>query len=223
MPITLITGANRGIGLALVRHLTGRGEQVIAVCRQSTPDLDKTGARVESGIDVTDDVALQSLVQRLGGVRLDTVVLNAGILRNESLDKLDADAFDGIREQFEANTLGPLRVARALIDRLGKGSKIGIITSRMGSMADNASGGYYGYRASKAAVNAVGRSLAMDLKPREIGVFLLHPGYVASDMTGGSGDVSTDESAAGLVARLDELTLAQTGTFWHANGQALPW
>jgi NAD(P)-dependent dehydrogenase (short-subunit alcohol dehydrogenase family) len=162
-------------------------------------------------------------VHRLAGVRLDTVFLNAGILRNESLDRLDADAFDGMREQFEVNTLGPLRVARSLLDRLGKGSKIAIITSRMGSMADNGSGGYYGYRASKAAVNAIGRSLAMDLAPRGIAVFLLHPGYVASDMTGGNGDVSTTESAAGLIARLDSLSLAETGTFWHANGQALPW
>ena len=86
----------------------------------------------------------------------------------------------------EPDALGPLRVARSLLDRLGKGSKIGIITSRMGSMADNGSGGYYGYRASKAAVNAIGKSLAMDLAPRGIAVFLLHPGYVASDMTGGA-------------------------------------
>jgi NAD(P)-dependent dehydrogenase (short-subunit alcohol dehydrogenase family) len=223
MATILITGANRGIGLALTQHLSARGDQVIAVCRQNSPALESTGARIESGLDVTDEAALAALVHRLAGVRLDTVFLNAGILRNESLDRLDADAFDGMREQFEVNTLGPLRVARSLLDRLGKGSKIAIITSRMGSMADNGSGGYYGYRASKAAVNAIGRSLAMDLAPRGIAVFLLHPGYVASDMTGGNGDVSTTESAAGLIARLDSLSLAETGTFWHANGQALPW
>ncbi len=223
MTTTLITGANRGIGLALTQQLAARGETVIAVCRQTSPALDATGARVESGLDVTDDGALSSLVQRLDGQRLDTVILNAGILHVESLDALNADAFDRIREQFEVNTLGPLRVARSLLDRLGKGSKIGIITSRMGSMTDNSSGGYYGYRASKAAVNAIGKSLAMDLAPRGIAVFLLHPGYVASDMTGGNGDVSTTESAAGLIARLDALTLADTGTFWHANGQALAW
>ena len=223
MATILITGANRGIGLALTQQLAARGDSVIAVCRQSSPSLEKTGARIESGLDVTDDAALAALVQRLAGVRLDTVILNAGILRSESLDRLDDDAFAGMREQFEVNALGPLRVARSLLDRLGKGSKIGIITSRMGSMADNGSGGYYGYRASKAAVNAIGKSLAMDLAPRGIAVFLLHPGYVASDMTGGSGDVSTTESAAGLVARLDALSLAETGTFWHANGQALPW
>ncbi len=223
MATILITGANRGIGLALTQQLSERGDSVIAVCRQSSPALDQTGARVEAGLDVTDDTALAALVQRLAGVRLDTVILNAGILRTESLDQLDEEAFDGMREQFEVNALGPLRVARSLLDRLGKGSKIGIITSRMGSMADNGSGGYYGYRASKAAVNAIGKSLAMDLAPRGIAVFLLHPGYVASDMTGGNGDVSTTESAAGLVARLDSLSLADTGTFWHANGQALPW
>ena len=93
----------------------------------------------------------------------------------------------------------------------------------MGSVADNGSGGYYGYRASKAAVNAIGKSLAIDLAPRGIGVFLLHPGYVATDMVGGSGDISPAEAAAQLIARLESLAMEQTGSFWHANGNPLPW
>ena len=223
MKTTLVNGANRGIGLALSQHLVARGENVIAVCRHGSEALEKTGARIEAGVDVTDDAALSALAQRLVDVRIDTLILNAGILAKESLGHIDADGFDDMRKQFEVNALGPLRVAQALRDRLVEGSKIGIITSRMGSVADNGSGGYYGYRASKAAVNAIGKSLAMDLKPRGIAVFLLHPGYVATDMVGGTGDVTPAQSAAQLVERLDNLGLSQTGSFWHANGSALPW
>jgi len=223
MKTHLVTGANRGIGLALARNLTARGDTVIAVCRHGSEELQQTGARVEAGIDVTDGDALAGLARRLHGVRLDTLVLNAGILGKESLGSIDADGFDRIRQQLEVNALGPLRVAQALLGQLGDGSKVGIITSRMGSVADNGSGGYYGYRASKAAVNAIGKSLALDLAPRGIAVFLLHPGYVATDMVGGTGDVSPAESAAQLIARLDGLSLRETGTFWHANGSALPW
>jgi NAD(P)-dependent dehydrogenase (short-subunit alcohol dehydrogenase family) len=93
----------------------------------------------------------------------------------------------------------------------------------MGSIADNSSGGYYGYRMSKAALNAAGRSLALDLAPRGISVFLLHPGFVRTDMTGGNGDTSPEQSAANLVARMDALDAADSGSFWHANGQSLPW
>lgn len=223
MQTVLITGANRGIGLALARHFTGRGDTVIAACRSSGDALEATGAQVEAGIDVTDDKALAALAERLGDTRIDLLVLNAGILEREDLGKIDAAGFDSMRRQFEVNALGPLRVAQALMDKLADDAKVGIITSRMGSVADNGSGGRYGYRASKAAVNAIGKSLAVDLAPRGIAVFLLHPGYVATDMVGGSGDVSPEQAAAQLVERLDTLTLEQTGTFWHANGTSLPW
>jgi NAD(P)-dependent dehydrogenase (short-subunit alcohol dehydrogenase family) len=223
MSTILITGANRGIGLALAQQYTARGDDVIAACRHASPELDRTGARVEAGVDVTDAAAVDALARRLAGVRIDTLVLNAGILAKESLGMIDAAGFDSMRRQFEVNALGPLRVAQALRDRLVDGGKIGIITSRMGSVADNGSGGYYGYRASKAAVNAIGKSLSVDLKPRRIAVVLLHPGYVATDMVGGSGDVTPADAAKQLIARLDALTLKDSGTFWHANGSALPW
>jgi NAD(P)-dependent dehydrogenase (short-subunit alcohol dehydrogenase family) len=223
MATVLITGANRGIGLALTRQFTARGDRVIAVCRRSSPDLDATGARVESGVDVSDDAAVAALAERLSDVRIDLLVLNAGILGRESLGSIDAAGFESMRRQFEVNALGPLRVAQALLDHLAVGAKIGIITSRMGSVSDNSSGGRYGYRASKAAVNAIGKSLAVDLKPRGIAVFLLHPGYVATDMVGGTGDVSPEQAAGQLIERLDSLELEQTGTFWHANGSELPW
>ncbi|MBB1061496.1 SDR family oxidoreductase [Marilutibacter spongiae] len=223
MSVVLITGANRGIGLALVQRYLARGDEVIAACRQSSDALEATTARIERGIDIGSDAALAALAARLEDVRVDVLLCNAGVLEREAFGDIDADAFEGMRRQFEVNALGPLRTVQALRGLLGEGSRVGIITSRMGSMADNGSGGYYGYRASKAAVNAIGRSLAMDLKPRGIGVFLLHPGFVSTDMVGNAGEISPAESAAQLVDRLDGLTLEQTGTFWHANGQSLPW
>ncbi|GAB3340939.1 SDR family oxidoreductase [Marilutibacter aestuarii] len=223
MSVVLITGANRGIGLALVQHYLARGDEVIAACRQSSDALEATNARIERGIDIGSDAALAALAARLDGVRVDVLVCNAGVLEREAFGDIDADAFEGMRRQFEVNALGPLRTVQALSGLLGEGSRVGIITSRMGSMSDNGSGGYYGYRASKAAVNAIGKSLAMDLKPRGIGVFLLHPGFVSTDMVGNAGEISPAESAAQLVERLDGLSLGETGTFWHANGQALPW
>lgn len=223
MATYLITGANRGIGLSLSQQLTARGDTVIGVCRRSSPALEATGAQVIDGVDVADADAVASLPARLGAPSIDGLVLNAGIFTNEILDALDDDAFARIQRQFEVNTLGPLRVAAALQGRLAKGAKVGIITSRMGSLADNGSGAYYGYRASKAAVNAIGKSLALDLAPRGISVVLLHPGRVATDMLGGQGDIGPDEAAANLIARLDALTLADSGSFWHANGTPLPW
>lgn len=216
----LITGANRGIGLALAQHFTARGDRVIGVCRKSSDALEATGARVEAGIDVADEAAVDALAQRLADARIDILVPNAGILERDTF----ADpGFDGIRRQFTVNALGPLLVVHALRDRLADGAKIGLITSRMGSVEDNTSGGYYGYRASKAALNAIGKSLALDLAPRGISVVLLHPGYVATDMVGGSGDVSPEQAAKQLIERIDALTPERSGTFQHANGATLPW
>ncbi|MGI9381768.1 MAG: SDR family NAD(P)-dependent oxidoreductase, partial [Methyloligellaceae bacterium] len=128
-----------------------------------------------------------------------------------------------IRRQFEVNTLGPLRVTKALMARLGRGSKVAIVSSWMGSLAENTAGGSYGYRISKCAVNMAGLNLAHDLRPQGIAVVLLHPGYVSTDMTGGGGTVDPEDAARGLIARIDALTLDKTGTFWHAEGHELPW
>src|SRR4249920_792476 len=178
MDTVLVTGANRGIGLALVQQHVARGDRVIGVCRQESDQLRASGARVEAGVDVTDTAALAALVKTLEGVRINRLWLNAGILGREKLGGIDASALDSLRKQFEVNTIGPLLMTQALIGNLVSGAKVGVMTSRMGSIADNDSGGYYGYRASKAAVNAVGKSLAVDLRPKGVAVFLFHPGYV---------------------------------------------
>lgn len=216
----VITGGNRGIGLAMCRMLAERDEAVIAVCRQTSDALEALGVRVEAGVDVTAAADVAALTERLDGLAIDVLVNNAGVLSHERLGGLD---FDAMRFQFEVNTLGVLRVTDALLGNLHPGAKIGIITSRMGSIEDNSSGGSYGYRMSKAAVNAAGKSLALDLASRDIAVAILHPGWVRTDMTRGQGLVDADESAAGLIARLDALTQETSGTFWHMNGDQLPW
>lgn len=220
MTTSLITGANRGIGLELVRQLKARGERVLAVCRASSPELDALGVTVESGIDVASDAAVPLLSRCAAGTNIDCVIANAGILAADSLEQLQ---FEQLRRQFEVNALGALRTVSALLPQLKSGSKIALITSRMGSIADNGSGNYYGYRMSKAALNAAGMSLARDLKARGVAVAILHPGYVRTDMTGKSGGVEPKDAAAQLIARIDALSLETSGTFWHANGELLPW
>lgn len=223
MERVVVIGGNRGIGLALVQAHALRGNEVVAVCRHGSSALEGSGAQVVDGIDVTQDEAVRRLAASLQGKRIDRLIVNAGVLSQESLGELDADAFARMRRQFEVNSIAPLRVVAALRPWLGQGSKLGILTSRMGSIADNGSGGYYGYRASKAAVNAIGRSLAIDLHAQGVAVVLLHPGFVRTDMTAGRGDVDPSQAAAALIARMDALTLEDSGSFLHANGSPLPW
>ena len=223
MNTALITGAAGGIGRELARQLAARGTTVIAVCRQPSAELAELTVRIEPGIDIATDAGCAALVARLAGVPLDLVIHNAGVLSRDSLDALDGDALAGIRHQFEVNALAPLRLTALLASQLPRGAKVVLMTSRMGSMADNTSGGYYGYRMSKAALNAAGRSLAHDLASRGVAVAMLHPGFVQTPMTGGRGDVDAATAARNLLARVDELTPATSGSFLHANGSALPW
>jgi NAD(P)-dependent dehydrogenase (short-subunit alcohol dehydrogenase family) len=221
MKTAVITGANRGIGLALVKALSNDYD-IVAVCRSSSPELDSTGARVVDGIDVSSRDGIVSLKSALAGVRIDLLINNAGLLIGSSLSGIE-DELDDWRAQYEVNALAPVRVTSALADQLESGARVVIITSRMGSMGDNSSGGVYAYRMSKAAVNSAGVSLAHELRDRGIAVGLLHPGYVRTGMTGGSGHVNPEASAAQLVERIEELDLNRSGKFFHANGESLPW
>lgn len=223
MSTALITGAAGGIGRELARQLAARGTTVIAVCRKASAELAALPVRVEAGIDIATDAGCATLVERVAGVPLELVIHNAGVLSDESLEALDDDAVARIRRQFEVNALAPLRLTARLAPQLPEGAKVALITSRMGSIADNTSGGYYGYRMSKAALNAAGRSLALDLAPRGVSVVLLHPGFVRTPMTGGRGDVDAATAAGNLLARIDDLTPATSGRFLHASGPSLPW
>jgi NAD(P)-dependent dehydrogenase (short-subunit alcohol dehydrogenase family) len=220
MATALVTGANRGIGFSFAKLLKARGDTVIAACRRATPELAALGVEVTEGVDVTSDKSLNLLAEKLKGRTLDVLINNAGLLATESFDRLD---FASIQRQMEVNAYGPLRVTHKLSSLLKRGSKIALITSRMGSIADNGSGGFYGYRMSKAALNAAGKSLAIDLSRLGVAVAILHPGYVKTEMTDRHGNVEPDTAAHDLLARIDDLSLENSGTFWHANGEVLPW
>jgi NAD(P)-dependent dehydrogenase (short-subunit alcohol dehydrogenase family) len=219
MTTFLVTGANRGIGYELCRQLQASGETVIAVCRSSSPELEHLGVQVEADIDISSDKSVAHLKKRLQGVVINVLINNAGMAQKNTLDDLN---FDSIRQQFEVNALGALRITQVLLPNLKAGSKIAIITSRMGSITDNTSGGYYGYRMSKAALSMAGKSLSIDLQPRQIAVAILHPGMVSTDMTDHSGIPAAD-SVRGILERINQLNLQNSGTFWHANGEELPW
>ena len=221
MKTFLVTGSNRGIGLEYCRQLQERGERVIAVCRTPSPELEALGVRIEAGVDMTNDAAVASLVERLDGLPLDGLILNAGILESTGLEDLKAES---LRWQFEVNALGPLRLTHALLHQLRNGSKLILMTSRMGSIEDNSSGGSYGYRMSKVALNMAGKSLAIDLQSRGIAVAILHPGLVRTRMVNFNPQgISPAEAVRGLLDRIDALTLENSGSFWHANGEELPW
>lgn len=220
MSLSIVTGSNRGIGLELCRLLAARGGAVLAACRSPSAQLTALGVEVVSDVEISTDAGLQKLVQAVGSRDVTLLINNAGILAHEELGALDLES---IRRQFEVNALGPLRVTAALAPRLISGAKIALITSRMGSIADNGSGGYYGYRMSKAALNMAGVSIAHDLKRRGVALAILHPGYVRTEMTGRHGSVDPADAARGLLARIDELTLESSGSFWHMNGERLPW
>ena len=220
MATYLITGANGGIGYEFCRQLKS-GKTVIAVCRSASDELKNLGVRVESGVDITSDEDVAALVERLQGEPIDVLINNAGILEKNTLNNLN---FDSIRQQFEVNALGALRVTQALLPNLKAGSKVVIMTSRMGSIGDNTSGSSYGYRMSKAALSMAGKSLSHDLKARHIAVAILHPGLVSTPMTNYTeGGISPEEAVKGLLARIEQLNLENSGTFWHANGEVLPW
>ena len=216
----VIIGANRGIGLEMARIWSQRGDTVYATCRSPSKELESLDVNVISGVDVSTDEGIRKLQDALDGVGIDLLYHNAGIMRDENLQKMN---YDTIREQFEVNTLAPLHTTVALLDRMNDGGKVGLMTSRMGSIADNDSGGRYGYRISKAGLNAAGKSLAEDLKSQGIAVGILHPGFVQTDMTGHNGHIKPAEAAERLVQRMDEVNLDNTGTFWHSDGSVLPW
>lgn len=216
----VITGGNRGIGLALVKHYKARGAVVFATCRNSCDELNNAGVTIISGVDVSKPDLLPEKLAPLMDIDIDLLINNAGVLGQETIDDWDPNTID---YQFRVNALGPLLVTQSLLSRMTEKSKIALISSRMGSMADNGSGGYYGYRMSKAALNAAGVSMANDLSARGIAVGVFHPGFVQTEMVNGAGDIDADTCAQRLLERIDELNLSNCGCFIHSNGDVLPW
>jgi 2-glutathionyl-2-methylbut-3-en-1-ol dehydrogenase len=226
MPCVLVVGADRGIAHSISRQLHDRGDAVIAACLVGNDELAAAGIRVEGSVDVTSQESVDALAAKLAaeGVKLDAVFHVAGVL---GLDELGSIDYDDVRRQLEINTIGPLRTIEAVRDLLHDGSKVGILTSRVGSLGDNSSGGMYAYRVSKAAANMVALNLHHDLSKRGVSVLALHPGMVATDLTkdlpGDYDYITPDEAATGLIADLDALTPETSGRFQHSNGTFLPW
>lgn len=216
----LITGCNRGIGLEFCRQYQANGWEVLAVCRQPSQALQELGVTIFESVDVTSVDDLSRLTGELKGKKIDLLINNAGVLTVDSLEQIKSDSWTSV---MQVNGLGPMLVTQALLGSLAEGSKVAMVTSRMGSIEDNSMGGYYSYRMSKAALNAGAKSLALDLKPKGIAVAILHPGYVKTDMTQQLGEITPSQSVTGLRERIEELTMATSGGFWHTNGEELPW
>ena len=216
----VITGANRGIGLSFCKYYYNLNFNVFGVCRQSSNELDNSASKVIENVDISNPEECKHLFSKLSDIKIDILINNAGILTNESLTNMN---YESILKQFNVNTLGALRVTEGCLNYLHQNSKVVVITSRMGSIADNEGGGMYGYRISKAALNAAAKSLANDLKPKGISVGIFHPGLVSTDMIGGNGDITPDEAAKRLAKLIENLNISNTGTFWHSNGEILPW
>lgn len=226
----LVTGANRGIGLEFVRQLADRGDTVIATAR--TPEkatelqelAEKSGGKVTiKKLDATKPEDWAELAAHLEGKPLDLLLNNAGVLqRNGGLGELD---YDAMRTCFEVNVIGALRGVEACLPALRRGTakKAITISSKMGSIADNTSGGAYAYRVSKSGVNSAMRSVAMDVKGEGITVAVMHPGWVQTSMGGPNALIDTTKSVSGMLEVIDGLDIEQTGTFWEWSGGAVAW
>lgn len=213
----VITGANRGIGLALAKLYIARGDVVTATARDPA-SADIKGAKILP-LDLNSDASINAFAAAVSDIPIDLLINNAGILQSDSIPTISSET---LATHFRVNAIAPLLVSQALIPKLKTGSKLILMTSRMGSIDDNGSGGYYSYRASKAALNAIGKSLSLDLKKDGIAVGIVHPGMVSTGMTGFRGD-DVDETARKLVALIDGLNMDKSGQFLHRDGQVLPW
>ena len=220
----LVTGANRGLGLEFVKQLKAKGYKVIGTARQpaEATELDATGARVEQ-LDVTSQASVDALAGALKGVPIDILINNAGMVNraDSSLDTLD---FTAMERSFQVNSLGPLRVTRALLPNLlaGRDKTIINITSRLGSI-ELSSGGLYSYRTSKAALNQINKIISVELAPQGFTSIVMHPGWVKTDMGGPDATLEVEESINGMVAVIEGLSPADSGKFFNYDGQQLPW
>ncbi len=231
MSTLLVTGANRGLGLEVARQYAADGWRVYAACRDpgAAEDLRRLAAEYSGRIsvvalDVTDLASARAAAQALAGTPIDVLINNAGVgsPRNQKLGSLDYAAWARV---LDVNTLGPMRVTEAFLEHLAAGGekKVVTITSGMGSIADNGSGGSYAYRSSKAAVNMVVKSLSLDLAPRGITCIVMNPGWVRTDMGGPGGKISPADSIAGMKRVIAKLKPADTGKFFNYDGGAYPW
>lgn len=228
----IVTGANRGIGLGLVRHLAARGGAVIAATRDPDRAIELAALAAGAGgrvrlvaCDVGDGDSVRRFAAAIGDEAVELLINNAGVYGGDEQSIHGIDYADAATT-FAVNALGPLRVTLAVLANLRRArplAKVVHVTSGMGSIGDNGSGGDYAYRMSKAALNMAARNLAIDLRRDDIASVVINPGWVKTDMGGPGATISVDESVSGMLREIDQLTLADTGTFRTWRGGQYPW
>ncbi|NEP58043.1 MAG: SDR family oxidoreductase [Symploca sp. SIO2G7] len=224
MKYIVITGANRGLGLEFTRQYLGEGASVIATYRNSLDGLeslkkDYTQTLIPVQVNVSDEAAARMICSALPEGRIDLLIQNAGIYPKGELKS------ESWLEGFRINCIAPIMLTYQLLAELQRGNKDGIalISSKMGSIEDNSSGESYQYRSSKAALNAAGKSLALDLKQHGIPVIILHPGWVQTDMGGAHALITPEQSISGMRKVIAGLTLSSSGQFIAYDGAVVPW
>lgn len=223
MPLTcLITGASRGIGAELVKELAARGERVIACVRDPSKARPPAGVQAVE-LDVADEKSIIGLGKRVGDTPIDVLINNAGVWSDQK--SVSSLTLGEMTRVFTTNTFGPMLVTRALLDHVKRGRRKLIVSmsSEMGSIAGNVGGSSYAYRGSKAALNQMNRSLAIELRPDGVACVVMHPGWVRTDMGGRNAPLSVGESAAAMIATIDRLALADSGRFVGRDGADIPW
>lgn len=235
MPTVLITGCNRGLGLEFVRQYLALGWSVAALCRRSSPELESLRAEPALEIhlaDVTDDTALAAVAAGFGGRCIDVLINNAGIMGESNFGEsgMRSQGFGATsREEwlrvFDVNTVSPMRIAEAFIEPVCASERGRIVTlsSEMGSIAGNAHGGWYAYRASKAGVNAVMKSMAIDLADRGVLTLALHPGWVRTGLGGPRAPLDVETSVRGMIGVIERLAPADSGSFVSYEGRVMPY
>jgi NAD(P)-dependent dehydrogenase (short-subunit alcohol dehydrogenase family) len=231
MPSVLITGANRGLGLEFARQYLADGWQVYATCRDPNSASELSRLAGTSGnklrilsLNVTDPASVKAAARELDGQAIDLLLNNAGVggIRGQSIGNIDYEAWAKV---LDANTIGPMRVSEAFVDHVARSKRKLMVTlsSGMGSIADNTSGGSIAYRSSKAAVNMVMRSLAIDLAPRGITCVVVNPGWVRTKMGGSHATLTPTESVTRLRSLIETLGPAQSGKFFNYNAREYAW
>ncbi len=217
--IAVITGSNRGIGLEFCKQLKEKGYEIFALCRSFSDELKKLNIQIIDNVDVRNIDSLRTAKEKINKP-IDLLINNAGIFLQDDLKSLN---FKTLQEQFDVNSLGPLKVTLTLLPLMKKSTKVAMITSRLGSIESTTESNYFGYRTSKAALNMISKILSIELKPKEVPVGVFHPGYVRTDMTNHKGDLESNTSVKNMLALLENLNLENSGTFWHENGSIIPW
>ncbi len=229
MPTVLVTGANRGLGLEFCKQYAGKGWKVIACCRypEHAIELNSIAGQYSlqiEALDVANFDQIDTLSKKLSNCVIDVLINNAGIYGDRGNDFGHLSYTEWLNS-LTINTLAPVKIVEAFLPQIKQGHKklIVSISSLMGSIADNGSGGSILYRSSKAALNASMKSLSIDLKRHAIGVLILHPGWVQTDMGGVNALIDTKTSVGGMCAVIDGFNLNLTGCFINYDGKALPW